>query len=72
MPPLVSGKPQKTITFQAVKEQDAPLVLREGGSLTSVQLSYQSLGTLNSEKSVVHPYTDISIYFENLSEFVFK
>ena len=51
MPPLVSGNAQQTHTFQAVGEQECPLALREGGRLASVQLSYQSWGTLNSQKS---------------------
>ena len=51
MPPLVSGNAQQTHTFQAVGEQESPLALREGGRLASVQLSYQSWGTLNSQKS---------------------
>ena len=51
MPPVVPGKPQQTHTFQAVGETEAPLSLREGGTLGSVQLSYQSWGTLNSGKS---------------------
>ena len=51
MPPVVPGKPQQTHTFQAVGETETPLSLREGGTLGSVQLSYQSWGTLNSGKS---------------------
>ena len=45
--------PEKNPThlFHAVGEGDAPLLLREGGSLPAVQLSYQSWGTLNSSKS---------------------
>ncbi len=51
MPDPVSSTPQQAHTFQAIGEGDAPLALREGGTLESVQLSYQSWGELNAGKS---------------------
>lgn len=37
--------------FHAIGEGDAPLNLREGGALDTVQLSYQTWGSLNAAKS---------------------
>ena len=51
MPHPVSTTPQQAHTFQAIGEGDAPLALREGGTIESVQLSYQSWGELNAGKS---------------------
>ena len=49
----MSGRQEQTPThlFHAVGEGDPALSLREGGILETVQLSYQSWGTLNAAKS---------------------